>query len=166
MARINGIQRVNSIRPSSFLLNLESELQKELEVVLNQEEELWALKSHINWMIQRDRNTSFYHISTLVRRKRNQILAIKDLVGEWLHEEADIKDFIRKGFDGIYIKFSIALGFPQIVLSGRLGFPMKIRLVLVGKPRQKRLNWLFGLSKRSKLRAQMDCMQGSFKDFG
>lgn len=103
MTRINGIQRVNSIRPSSFLLNLESELQKELEIVLNQEEELWALKSHINWMIQRDRNTSFYHISTLVRRKRNQILAIKDLVGEWLHEEADIKDFIRKGFDGIYI---------------------------------------------------------------
>lgn len=51
MERINGIQRVNSIRPSSFLLNLEGELQKELEVVLNQEEELWALNSHINWVI-------------------------------------------------------------------------------------------------------------------
>ena len=51
MARINGIQWVNSIRPSTFLLNLESELQKELEVVLNQEEELWALKSRVNWMI-------------------------------------------------------------------------------------------------------------------
>ena len=70
MARINGIQRVNSIRPSTFLLNLESELQKELEVVLNQEEELWALKSRVNWMIQGDRNTSFYHVSTMVRRKR------------------------------------------------------------------------------------------------
>ena len=102
MARINGIQRVNSIRPSTFLLNLESELQKELEVVLNQEEELWALKSRVNWMIQGDRNTSFYHVSTLVRRKRNQILAIKNSMGEWLHDEVDIKEFIRKGFDGIY----------------------------------------------------------------
>lgn len=102
MARINGIQWVNSIRPASFLLNLESELQKELEVVLNQEEELWALKSRFNWVIQGYYKTSFYHISTLLRRKRNQILAIKDSVGEWLHEEADIKDFIRKGFDVIY----------------------------------------------------------------
>lgn len=78
MARINGFQRTNSIRPSTLLLNLESELQKELEAVLDQEEELCALKSRINWMIQGDRNTSIYHISTLVRRKRNQILAIKD----------------------------------------------------------------------------------------
>lgn len=64
------------------------------------------------------------------------------------------------------LPFLVALGFFQIVLSGRLDFLMKIRLVLVGKPRQKRLNWLFGISKRLKLRARMDYMQGSFKDFG
>ena len=102
MARINGIQWVNSIKPSTFLLNLESELQKELKVMLDQEEELWALKSRVNWMIQRDRNTSFYHVSILVRMKRSQILAIKNSMGEWLHDEVYIIEFIRKGFDGIY----------------------------------------------------------------
>ena len=71
MARINGIQRALSVRPSAFLVNLENELLKELDQVLNQEEELWALKSHVNRMIQGDRNTTFYHVSTLVRRKRN-----------------------------------------------------------------------------------------------
>nr|XP_023924931.1 uncharacterized protein LOC112036353 [Quercus suber] len=71
MARLNGIQRAVSFRPSSFLLNLENELLKELNMVLNQEEELWALKSRVNWMIQGDQNMSFYHVSTLVRRKRN-----------------------------------------------------------------------------------------------
>ena len=117
MARINGIQWVNSIRPSTFLLNLESKLQKELEVVLNQEEELCALKSHVNWMIQGDRNTSFYHVSTLVQRKRNQILDIKNSMGEWLHNGVDIKEFIRKGFDGIYTPpFSVALGSPRLHL--------------------------------------------------
>ena len=59
-------------------------------MVLTQEEEFWALKSRVNWMIQGDRNTSFYHVSTLVRRKRNQILAIKDLTGEWIHEEMGV----------------------------------------------------------------------------
>jgi len=38
----------------------------------------------------------------LVRRKRNQIIAIKNVVEEWIYEENDIKDFIRSEFDGIY----------------------------------------------------------------
>ena len=44
MARINGIQRALSVRPSAFLVNLENELLKELDQVLNQEEEPWGFK--------------------------------------------------------------------------------------------------------------------------
>ena len=66
LARINGIQRALFVRPSAFLVNLENELLKELDRVLNQEEELWAMKSRVNWMIQGDQNTNFYHVSTLV----------------------------------------------------------------------------------------------------
>lgn len=51
MSRINGIQRALALNPSTFLVNLENELLKELDAVLNQEEELWALKSMVNWMI-------------------------------------------------------------------------------------------------------------------
>ena len=71
MARLNGIQRAMAVNPLAFLLNLENELLKDLDAVLNQEEELWALKSRVNWMIQGYRNMAFYHVSTLVRRKRN-----------------------------------------------------------------------------------------------
>ncbi|KAL0007229.1 hypothetical protein SO802_008731 [Lithocarpus litseifolius] len=39
---------------------------------------------------------------TLVRRKKNQILAIKNSVGEWIQEEKEIADLIRKGFGVIY----------------------------------------------------------------
>ena len=67
MARLNGIQRVVAVRPSSSLLDLENNLLKDLDVVLGQEQELWALKSRINWMVQGDRNTAFFHVSTLVR---------------------------------------------------------------------------------------------------
>nr|XP_023895781.1 uncharacterized protein LOC112007645 [Quercus suber] len=49
-----------------------------------------------------DQNTAFYHVSTPVRRKRNQILAIKDLTREWIHEEMGIREFIRRGFEGVY----------------------------------------------------------------
>lgn len=95
MVRLNSVQRALSIRPSSFLINLEKELLKDLDVVLNQEEKIWALKSQVNWMVQGDRNIAFYCISTLVRRKRNQIMVIKDAVREWIYEENAIKEFIR-----------------------------------------------------------------------
>ena len=87
MARLNGIQRALAMRPSVFLLNLEKDLLRDLDTVLNQEEEIWALKSRVNWMIQGDRNMAFYHVSTLVRRKRNKIFSIKDSMGEWLYQE-------------------------------------------------------------------------------
>ena len=53
-------------------------------------------------MIKGDRNTSFYHVSTLVKRKRNQIMATKDTCGEWIFEESAVKEYIRSGFVGIY----------------------------------------------------------------
>ena len=53
-------------------------------------------------MIQGDRNTSFYHVSTLVRRKRNQIMAIKDTCGEWIVEESKVKEYIRSGFADVF----------------------------------------------------------------
>ena len=53
-------------------------------------------------MIQGDRNTAFYHVSTLVRRKRNQILAIKNLVWEWLYDEDAIKNVIWSDFNEVY----------------------------------------------------------------
>jgi len=40
MARLNGIQQVVSIKPSRFLLNLENELLRDLDVVLNQGEKI------------------------------------------------------------------------------------------------------------------------------
>ena len=40
MARLNGIQQAVAKRPLNFLLNLEGELLKELDIVLNQEEEI------------------------------------------------------------------------------------------------------------------------------
>lgn len=98
MARLNGIQKVIAATPSSNLIDFEKHLQKELEGILDQERYIWALKSKINWMILGDRNTSFCHISTLVRRKRNRITIVKNNMGDWLYEERDVMEYIRKGF--------------------------------------------------------------------
>ena len=102
LARLNGVQRALANQLSSSLVALENHLIKELDVMLEQEKDLWALKSRINWMILGDRNTSFYHVSALARRKQNFIIAIKNDAGEWLAEESEVANHIREGFIKIY----------------------------------------------------------------
>ena len=48
ITRLNGLQRVIAIRPLSYLLELENDLIRELDLILEQEHELWALKSRVN----------------------------------------------------------------------------------------------------------------------
>ena len=56
------------------------------------------MKARILRLVEGDRNTAFYHTSALVRRRRNRILCMKDRVGNWLHGDRELADFIRKGF--------------------------------------------------------------------
>ncbi|KAL0006038.1 hypothetical protein SO802_013599 [Lithocarpus litseifolius] len=102
IARLYGVQRSLSARPSASLIELENNLHRELEIILDQERDLWALKSRINWMIQGDRNTFFYHISALARRKRNHIASVKNSVGEWITDERDVMEHFRSGFISLY----------------------------------------------------------------
>ena len=53
-------------------------------------------------MISRDRNTACYHVSTLVRRKRNSITSIMSKEGERVHDEMVVKEVIRNGFLELY----------------------------------------------------------------
>ena len=64
--RLNGTDLANN--PNESLLRLEKCLIEEYSSILLQEEEYWALKSRINAAVFGDRNTSYFHMSTIVRR--------------------------------------------------------------------------------------------------
>ena len=102
LARLNGVQKAIAENPNDFLLNLENQLLSEYSLILMQEEEFWALKSKLNEASFGDRNTSFFHISTVVRRHRNKIRCIKDAVGNWLTDDTEVKEHIRNGFMNLY----------------------------------------------------------------
>ena len=55
------------------------------------------MKSHITWLVEVDRNTSFYHTSALVRRRRNRISCLKESVGNWIQGEGEIAIILEKG---------------------------------------------------------------------
>ena len=103
LARLRGVQIALSNNPNNFLVQLEQELRTELFEVLKLEEEYWAIKSRITWLVEGDRNITFYHTSTLVRQSRNRITYLKNHMGNWLNEERDIADFIRTGYSELFM---------------------------------------------------------------
>nr|GMC91161.1 LINE-type retrotransposon LIb DNA [Ipomoea batatas] len=56
---------------------LERKLIEELNEVLKQKEVLWFQKSRREWILDGDKNTAFYHRSTLIRRNRARICMLK-----------------------------------------------------------------------------------------
>ena len=110
MACLNGIQKAIAIYPLHSLLELEKELLKELNVLLNQEKEFWVQKSRISRLVEGDRNTAFHHMTTIVRRWRNRISCIKNGLGEWIQSEVGTMNFIRGGFEKLFttsLEFSV-----------------------------------------------------------
>jgi exonuclease III len=62
----------------------EEKFQKEYDECLRREELLWRQKSRVTWLTTSDLNTKFFHITTLVRRRRNQICFLKNNSGSWV----------------------------------------------------------------------------------
>ena len=82
LARLNGAQKALAYNPKEFLIQFEKQLIEKYSLIMLQEEELWAIKSWLNWAAFGDCNTSFFHVSIVVRRHRNRIRCFKDAMGE------------------------------------------------------------------------------------
>ena len=60
------------------------------------------MKSITNWIIFGERNTTFFHQSTLAKRSRNGITSIQDANGNWVHNLDGVKEVILTHFQKLY----------------------------------------------------------------
>ncbi|XP_073046080.1 uncharacterized protein [Primulina eburnea] len=102
VARIEGVQRSLGNQARHSLFQLEAKLRRELDKVLEQEELLWFQKSREEWIVSGDRNTKFYHTSTMVKRSRSKIEALKDDNDIWITDTDLLKDKIRDFYTSLY----------------------------------------------------------------
>ena len=101
-ARLLGAEKALANNPSQRLIDLHKLLSGEMEKILDLEEELWGMKARINWLIQGERNTAFFHITALTRRSRNRIAGINDPNGNWIVDIDRVKEIFLKGFKKLY----------------------------------------------------------------
>jgi hypothetical protein len=93
---LSGIQRnIQQRRGDRGLKILESKLNKELSDVLTQEERLWFQRSRAKWLSDGDRNTKYYHLKTVNRRRKNKILMLRDGNGVWIEDVELIKNMVN-----------------------------------------------------------------------
>lgn len=82
--------------------NRVKEIQRQIEVLWKQEETYWGQRSRIKWLNWGDKNSKFFHASTIQRRERNRILRIKDGDGEWVEGQEGITEAILKHYGEVY----------------------------------------------------------------
>ena len=82
---------------------------------------LWFQKSQRQWIVCGDRNTAFFHQKAIERRRRNRVGMVKNNVGQWIHDEADIKSHVVSYFcnlltkeGGVHVQYPFTLDFPLI----------------------------------------------------
>ncbi|KAK8655393.1 hypothetical protein V6N13_107972 [Hibiscus sabdariffa] len=67
-----------------------------------QEEEMWKQKSRVSWVKDRDRNTSFFHTNTMVRRRRNMVRMLEVEDGVWCKDPVVLKEYACHFFESLF----------------------------------------------------------------
>jgi hypothetical protein len=72
-----------------------SELQRELQGQMEQEELRWRQRAKINWLVNGDRNSKYFHACANQRRKVNSIKKIRDERGRNWETQAEIGGVLK-----------------------------------------------------------------------
>lgn len=78
------------------------ELISEIEKAWDREEMFWWQRSRVGWLKSGDRNTMFFHSSTVQRRMRNKVTKLKSTTGLWLEKEDEINEALTSFYNGLF----------------------------------------------------------------
>jgi hypothetical protein len=84
------------------VVETEAALCIELNDWLEREELKWRQKSREIWLKEDDKNSRFFHLSTLVRRRRNFIREIKLEDGQWIQSKTEIDRYFAINFQNLF----------------------------------------------------------------
>ncbi|XP_060973692.1 uncharacterized protein LOC133038980 [Cannabis sativa] len=94
----NKLEWIQSQPLSDALSVEEARIHSQLSTSWAKLESMWRQKSRETWLSLGDRNTSFFHAATVIRKRRNNIWAIKDKDGRVWKDKKHIAEVINAYF--------------------------------------------------------------------
>lgn len=96
------IQWLQSLQPTEDIISQERRAQAKLSEWLNRQEIIWRQKSRELWLTAGDRNSIFFHASTINNRRKIYIASLKNNEGVWMETKNQIGDFLVKEFTDLF----------------------------------------------------------------
>jgi hypothetical protein len=84
------------------LQSLEQRLQGELNDILRKEELMWFQRSRAKWLKDGDRNTRYYHIKTVSRKRINNVIMLKNDNGQWIEDVTDLQNLATNFYKKLF----------------------------------------------------------------
>ena len=79
------------------------EVREEIKKLWNQEEKFWGQRSRLKWLKWGDKNSKFFHATTVQRRERNKIQRLKLNDEVWKEGQEDVTQAILDHFNEVYM---------------------------------------------------------------
>ncbi|KAK3183242.1 hypothetical protein Dsin_030528 [Dipteronia sinensis] len=99
---LKGIQKSLGERFSNGLVRLEATLSEEYNKIIEYEVVFWLQKSRNIWLKEGDRNTKFFHLTTMVRRRHNKLEGLKSEDDIWKSDKSSTKDIVISYFQKLF----------------------------------------------------------------
>lgn len=135
LARIDGIQKKLSKSFNPYLIRRRAKLWTEYEDILRREELYWAHQAKTNWLRFGDKNTKFFHQSTICRQQRNRVEALINEEGNWVYDNSEIKSLLVDFYKSLYSinqtpeeTFSTTSDFPKVSESEKANIIKSVTL--------------------------------------
>lgn len=98
----NTLQSLLNGNQSMHDLDEAKRIQKDIDGLWKQDELFWQQRSRIKWLNRGDRNSRFFHASTIQRRGRNRIHRIQNKNGGWVEGKDEVFGTIMEHFREVY----------------------------------------------------------------
>ena len=98
----NKIEEIQKLEVTEENSKIEASVQDELVEWMLRDEILWRQKSREMWLKEGDKNSKFFHVTTIIHRRRNLIDAVKAENGEWILDKSKISDYFLNNFKNVF----------------------------------------------------------------
>ncbi|XP_072088190.1 uncharacterized protein [Arachis hypogaea] len=98
-------EELSRLQNSEFTADQQERIQalkESITLLWRQEEKFWGQRSRLKWLQWGDKNTAFFHATTIQRRNKNKIEKLKNTAGQWVCGNKELMSLIENHFSNLF----------------------------------------------------------------